>query len=65
MEQIASWGLYFLLGALAYTAAHMTIVEYRESKRLEKETQSRHPTALDYGRLDHLDGLAYREMDKP
>jgi hypothetical protein len=56
MQQIAEYGLWALLGALAYAGAHVSIVEYRESKRLARESMRRHPVN-DYGRLDHLDGL--------
>lgn len=62
MQQIAEWGLWFLMGACGYAAIHLTISEYRESKRLAKAAE-RHPS-YDYGRLDHLDGLVYREREK-
>ena len=65
MQQIAEYSLWFLLGAIGFTAGWMFIDEYRLSRRLAKEAQSRHPATYDYGRLDHLDGLAYRESEKP
>ena len=56
MQQAAEWGLWFLLGGLAYTAIHTTIVEYKESKKLALESMKRHPSH-DYSNLDRLDGL--------
>jgi hypothetical protein len=56
MQQIAEYSLWALLGALAYTGIHMTIVEIRASRKLEREALKKTYTH-DYSGLDRLDGL--------